>query len=381
MHAHTPNTLSFPSDREDRDPRCLMCGYRLVGLDHPQCPECGRAFAPDTPDTYARQRPFVWHHYWWPGALLALFVGLVWCAVFYANNAMGWGLFVGVPSMLGTLMGFRPHQDARTQAPKIATHGAVGIVATLLIAMLMLGGLAGLFCAIMLLGIFLPLAFGGYFLGMFLAIVLGTILKQTEFRQREYLPILLLLIAMPGLIQLAQVTFAPPLQPVTVSTTQLLAVDVQDAWDAQMFYEDVPGPRPILHSIGLPRPVEAQGKIRKVGDQHISTYTKDARIVKQATAFVPCETIAFNLIEQQNFEDSALRFMHGRFDFQPIDANQTRVTLTSTYQPLMRPRVLWKPIERTLSRTLHGHILKGMAEKAQTNTTTAANTYAKGGTP
>jgi hypothetical protein len=364
MHAHTPHTLSFPSDREDRDPRCLRCGYRLVGLDHPECPECGCGFDPDQPDTYARRQPFVWHHYWWPGALLALLVGFVWCVVFYSHNAMGWGLFVGVPGMLGALMGFSPNRDKRALAPKLATRGAVGITAILLVAMLMLAGLAGLFCGIMLLVIFLPIAFIGFYSGFVLAKVLAKILKHTEFTQREYLPVLLLLIAMPGVIQLAQVTLAPPLQPVTVSTTHILPMSAQDAWDAQLFYEDVPGPRPFLHRIGLPRPIATQGKIRKPGDQHISTYTKDARIVKQATAVVPRETLAFNLVEQKNFEDRALRFMHGRFDFEPIDANQTRVTLTSTYQPLMRPRLLWQPIEHTMSRMLHGHILKGMAEQA-----------------
>jgi hypothetical protein len=364
MHAYTPHNLSFPSDREQRDPRCLTCGYRLVGLDHPECPECGRPFDPDRPGTYSRRRPFVWHHYWWPGALLALLLAFAWCVVFYANNAMGWGLFVGVPSMLGALIGFRPHQDKRPSTPKVATRGAVGITAVVLVGLLMVGGLAGLFCGIMLVGIFLPIAFVGFYSGVFLAWALGTFLKQTQFSQRDYLPIFLLLIAMPGLMQLAQVTLAPPLQPVTVSTTRVLPMSVQDAWDAQLFYEDVPGPRPYLHRIGLPRPIQTQGKIRNTGDQHVSIYTKNARIVKQATTVAPRETLAFNLIEQQNFEDRALRFMEGRFDFEAIDDNQTRVTLTSTYQPLMRPRMLWQPIERTMSRTLHGHILDGMAEQA-----------------
>lgn len=379
MLNHTPHTPSFPEDRENRAPRCLICGYRLIGLDHPSCPECGHNFDPAQPNTYARRRPFVWHHYWWPGALLALFVGFAWCVVFYAHNAMGWGLFVGVPAMLGALMGFSPNQANRASAPKLATRGAVGITAILLVGMLMLGGLAGLFCGILLLGIFLPIAFMGFFSGLFLAKVLAKILKHTEFNQREYLPVLLLLIAMPGLFQLAQATLAPPLKPVTVSTSQVLPMSTQDAWNAQMFYEDVPGPRPYFHRIGLPRPLETQGTIVNVGDQHVSIYTKNARIVKQATAVVPGETLAFDLVEQQNFEDRALRFLHGRFDFDAIDNNHTRVTLTSTYQPLMRPRLLWQPIEHAMAGTLHRHILDGMAEQAQPAAVAQANAHPKGG--
>jgi hypothetical protein len=32
--------------------RCLDCGYILDGLPEPRCPECGRAFDPDKPETY-----------------------------------------------------------------------------------------------------------------------------------------------------------------------------------------------------------------------------------------------------------------------------------------------------------------------------------------
>lgn len=34
---------------------CLTCGYRLVGLPEPTCPECGRPFDPDDADTYRRE--------------------------------------------------------------------------------------------------------------------------------------------------------------------------------------------------------------------------------------------------------------------------------------------------------------------------------------
>lgn len=36
--------------------RCLGCGYILEGLPEPRCPECGRAFDPHDPVTYAAHR-------------------------------------------------------------------------------------------------------------------------------------------------------------------------------------------------------------------------------------------------------------------------------------------------------------------------------------
>src|SRR5262245_57642286 len=31
---------------------CIACGYRLCGLSHPRCPECGNAFDPADPQTF-----------------------------------------------------------------------------------------------------------------------------------------------------------------------------------------------------------------------------------------------------------------------------------------------------------------------------------------
>jgi hypothetical protein len=33
--------------------RCLGCGYILDGLPEPRCPECGRGFDPDDPETFS----------------------------------------------------------------------------------------------------------------------------------------------------------------------------------------------------------------------------------------------------------------------------------------------------------------------------------------
>ena len=53
-------------------PRCLSCGYVLLGLPDYRCPECGRPFDPYNPDTYNTKPPFVRWRYWMPGLLTAL---------------------------------------------------------------------------------------------------------------------------------------------------------------------------------------------------------------------------------------------------------------------------------------------------------------------
>ena len=56
----------------------------------------------------------------------------------------------------------------------------------------------------------------------------------------------------------------------------------------------------------------------------------------------------------------------GSFDFQPVDRapRRTRVTLTTTYRPHLRPRWCWRPFEKYTVHTLHAHVLRGMDEQA-----------------
>ena len=42
---------------ESRYKRCLDCAYILDGLPEHRCPECGRPFDPDDPDSYTVQSP------------------------------------------------------------------------------------------------------------------------------------------------------------------------------------------------------------------------------------------------------------------------------------------------------------------------------------
>lgn len=36
---------------------CRICGYDLEGLPEPRCPECGKAFDPQNPDTFSPRPP------------------------------------------------------------------------------------------------------------------------------------------------------------------------------------------------------------------------------------------------------------------------------------------------------------------------------------
>ena len=357
-----PTATILHEDARDsrRTPRCLTCGYRLVGLQEPVCPECGRPFDPDDDATFSRKPPFVWYVYWWPGALLALGAGLVWCVGFYMNNTLGWGIFIAVPFMVGALVGYRPSPKRRVSS--IILLVAAMVSGLLIVLMLVAGEIAGVFCCLFLLVIFFVPTLGGFYFGVFAAYMLAFILKHTRFSQREHLPVILFILMLPGLAHLAERAFAPPIEVETVQTEQLVPMGSMQAWDRWVFYEEVEHERPLLLRLGLPTPSHVEGKIQGVGDEQVCVYTGDARLVKRATHVAPGEVLAFDVIEQHNFENNSIRLIDGSFDFEQVGDGQTRVTLTTRYEPLLRPRALWQPIEQTFATELHQHVLKGMVE-------------------
>lgn len=355
-------TIPFPPDPAGRNrvPRCLACGYRLVGLEHAECPECGQPFNTSDEHSFTRKPPFVWYLYWWPGALLAVGAGLAWCVAFYLNQELGWGLFIAVPFMMGALVGYRPSPNRG--AGVVVLKIVVIVCMLLLVLLLMAGELAGLFCGLFLVAIFLVPTVGGFYAGVFGSRLLAAFLKTTRFSQREHLPAIVGILLLPAAAHLAQRAFAPAIRVETVQTEQLVPLGRMQAWDRWVFYEEVEHERPLLLRLGLPTPSHVEGRIQQAGDQQVCVYTGDARLVKQATRVVPGEALAFDVIKQQNFEDNSIRLIDGAFDFEHVTDTETRLTLTTRYEPMLRPRALWRPIEHTFAHELHRHVLRGMVE-------------------
>lgn len=53
----------------DAELYCRSCGYQVVGLSEPRCPECGRLFDPDNPRTFL-QHPKAWRVRQWVRRIL-----------------------------------------------------------------------------------------------------------------------------------------------------------------------------------------------------------------------------------------------------------------------------------------------------------------------
>ena len=114
----------------------------------------------------------------------------------------------------------------------------------------------------------------------------------------------------------------------------------------------------------FPCPLYTQGSVEHVGDCKTCVYSK-GHLVKRVTGREVDQRLAFDVIEQDQIENHSIRLTSGSFDFMPINPDDTRVTLTTSYQPKLGPaRWVWRPAELLATHALHRHVLEGMRRKA-----------------
>lgn len=336
-------------------PKCLGCGYTLTGLGEIRtCPECARAFDLRDPSTYTLRRPFLGWRYWATGVGVSAGLGVAIMIVdVLVIGAGGSSVWLVAPFLIGVMCGYYVR----------AKVYALGLLCLLLFGMLVLGlmssSVAGMYCALILAGIALvPLV-----VGALLGHGVRGILRASGFDLRRPLVLALLTVLALGCAAYERLT-ARPYSVRTVSTTTLIAAPQDVCFDSIMFYEEVRHPAPWILQIGLARPLRTIGSSRTIGDVKTCVYNK-GRIVKRVTDVRSPELLAFDVIDQKIGYERDVRLISGSFDLSSETATRTRITLQTTYQPLLGPRWAWSLGEDYAIHTLHAHVLEGMRRHAE----------------
>jgi hypothetical protein len=198
--------------------------------------------------------------------------------------------------------------------------------------------------------------------GLAAGVLLRTRIRKTNFSQRDYLPMIVVLFISGGCIYVeAALVGRSPEE--TVRTERILPFESGQVWDSLVFYEEVRHEPPLLARIGLPHPLYTSGEIVAVGDTTKCVYNK-GYLVKRITEYRPGELLSFEVVEQQGIEDRSVRLVSGSFEFERIAHGRTRVTLTTVYEPLLSARPVWRPFEIKIARALHDHVLTGIELEA-----------------
>jgi hypothetical protein len=143
-----------------------------------------------------------------------------------------------------------------------------------------------------------------------------------------------------------------------VTTTVRFDAAPAAVWDGLLFYEEVPR-RPLwLLRLFLPRPIRTLGKQTEVGATIECVY-EDGHMLKRITAAQPARLVRFDVIDQDLGIEHCVSMDGGSYEIRPCGFG-SEVALTTLYRGHLRPRWLWRPLERSLAHRVHRHILDGM---------------------
>lgn len=152
--------------------------------------------------------------------------------------------------------------------------------------------------------------------------------------------------------------FAPRAEVEEITTRLRLPASPAQVWGSLKFYEEVPSRPGVLLRMGLPAPVRSEGEKTRVGGTVRCVY-EGGYVLKRTTSAEPPNVLRFEVFEQRLGLEHCLSLSDGVYEIRAAPGG-AEVALTTRYRGHLRPRVLFRPLERRLTHEIHGHILAGM---------------------
>ena len=143
-----------------------------------------------------------------------------------------------------------------------------------------------------------------------------------------------------------------------VTTSFSFALPPERVWKMLRFYEEIPTRPSALLRLLLPIPVRSEGQKGQPGAAIQCTY-EGGSLVKRITVAEPPHLLSFEVVEQQLGIEHCISVGEGSYEIRGSGSG-CEVLLTTRYRGHLRPRFLWRPLERALAHAVHLHILRGM---------------------
>lgn len=298
-------------------------------------------------------------------ALPALLLAWLSVTVF---RSYGWGVFVGIPFLVGFLSGAIYERAAGTGA------AAVGMLSVLVLGgMLLVFAVEGVLCLIMALPIALLLGLlGGVFGGAMAApkAAASSVLSVTGAA------------AAPLVLLVSVEQAAPPPSVVrSVSTTLEVEASPEQVWPHLIAFPELPAPTDWFFRTGIAYPQRARIEGSGVGAVRYCEFNTGP-FVEPITAWEPGRRLAFDVRAQPQpmqewtfwkdlhpaHLDGFFRSQRGEFRLEPLDGGRrARLTGTTWYSHTVWPERYWSRWADFLLHRIHRRVLAHIANQATAN--------------
>jgi len=143
-----------------------------------------------------------------------------------------------------------------------------------------------------------------------------------------------------------------------VTTRRRLPLEPAAAWHGIQFYEDIPGKPPLTLRLSIPAPVRTRGTKSEPGSLVECDYDGGS-LVKRITEVEPGVALRFEVVEQRLGIEQFATAMGGHYELTAVPGG-TEVAVATRYATCLRPRWLWRPLERLVAGSLHRYVLRGI---------------------
>ena len=145
-----------------------------------------------------------------------------------------------------------------------------------------------------------------------------------------------------------------------VTTSLEVRLPPERVWDTLRFYEEIPTRPSSLLRLVLPTPRRSEGQKGQPGALIHCTY-EGGYLVKRITVADRPRLLRFEVVQQHLGIENCLSLGGGSYEVRDHGTG-CAVLLTTAYQGHLRPRFLWRPLERALAHAVHRHILGGIGD-------------------
>ena len=297
-----------------------------------------------------------------PPAVLALVFGIEVAEVY------GWGMFVGLPFVLG--MGAVLIYGYQQRRGFLASMGVAALAITLFAGLLIALAIEGFICVLMAAPIGLVLALAGGTLGFLIqrSIIKGSTTTCLVALTFGLVPVVM---GMEGLEE------TPP-PKVSVQTSTVIDAPPEVVWDYVVDFEELPPPEHWIFKTGIAYPTHAEMKGTGVGAvrychfstgpfvEPIHTWDEPHRLGFDVEQQPPSmeELTPFDSIDAPHI-DEFLVSEEGEFLLEELSDGRTRLTGTTWYRHHIWPVAYWKVFSDEVIHRIHQRVLDQIKTTAE----------------
>jgi hypothetical protein len=305
------------------------------------------------------------------GALSGVFIILLAVAVStLVFGAYGWGVFVWTPFVVGFTTGFLVNRQeplsSRATNRFVLLSAAVGCLALILFA------LEGLICLIMA----APL-------GALVAIAGGALGRKAALLGKDPMGPVYCVALLPAIFALD--ALYPPAVTMLTDESILIGASAPQVWQAVTSDEPIREPATLAGRLGLAYPQRAHISGTGVGAIRTGYFsTGEAR--ERITDWEDGRLLGFTVLSQPPAMKEVSPYSHvhaphvvgyfetgeTRFEVQPINHQQTRLTIRAAHRLRIDPIVYWEPIARWAASSNTRRVLRDLKFKAEAGGSTRA---------